>query len=153
MITILANFAGPSQHHIKYSQSHHLDPLTSRHHSYTSTTNLFLTPSIPPPKMPLWLIYHPPTAFTSPSTKRALAQEITKIYTGVGLPAFYVNVLFRPVEPSSYFIGGEERPGAGGKDFIRVTVQHIARTLYVFFPLYHTDPQCVMGCDRMRWMR
>jgi phenylpyruvate tautomerase PptA (4-oxalocrotonate tautomerase family) len=90
--------------------------------------------------MPLWIIYHPPNTFTSADTKSALAAAITRIYTAVPLPAFYVNVLFRPVEPSSFYIGGVARPSGSGENvgadesdstvpFIRITVQHIARTL------------------------
>ncbi|KAF1922105.1 putative oxalocrotonate tautomerase [Ampelomyces quisqualis] len=78
--------------------------------------------------MPLWIIYHPPSAFTSPETKRSLANEITKIYTGVGLPPFYVNVFFRPMEPADCFVGGEERPSSEKPSFIRLTMEHIART-------------------------
>jgi phenylpyruvate tautomerase PptA (4-oxalocrotonate tautomerase family) len=62
--------------------------------------------------MPLWLIFHPPTTFREEDTKRALAQKITEVYTFFGLPAFYVNVLYIPVEPSSYYIGGIARPSA-----------------------------------------
>ncbi|KAF2471674.1 uncharacterized protein BDR25DRAFT_193697, partial [Lindgomyces ingoldianus] len=79
--------------------------------------------------MPLWIIYHPPTTFTTPSTKSALSQAITKIYTAANLPAFYVNVLFIPIEPNSYYIGGVSRPSASAKPWIRITIQNIARTL------------------------
>ncbi|KAA8620038.1 Tautomerase [Pyrenophora tritici-repentis] len=51
--------------------------------------------------MPLWIIYHSPSTFASPQTKQALAASITAIYLAAGLPAFYVNVLFQPVEPTS----------------------------------------------------
>jgi phenylpyruvate tautomerase PptA (4-oxalocrotonate tautomerase family) len=60
--------------------------------------------------IPLWLIYHPPTVFQEEGTKRDLAQKITEVYTIVGLPAFYVNVIYNPVEPSNYYIGGVARP-------------------------------------------
>ncbi|RMZ66103.1 Tautomerase [Pyrenophora seminiperda CCB06] len=103
-------------------------------------------------KMPLWLIYHPPTTFTSPITKQALAASITEIYVASGLPAFYVNVLFIPVAEESYYIGGVSRPSTaaaaaagekavqgrsegGGetknreKPFIRLCIQHLARQL------------------------
>lgn len=89
--------------------------------------------------MPLWNIYHPPSTFTS--TKSALAKAITEIYTGVGLPAFYVNVYFQPIEPESCYIGGVARPSPKNEEdgpgpdsetpFIRITIQNIARTLFV----------------------
>jgi phenylpyruvate tautomerase PptA (4-oxalocrotonate tautomerase family) len=86
--------------------------------------------------MPLWIIYHPPSTFTTPSSKQALATAITEIYTGsAGLPAFYVNVFFQPIETSSFYIGGVSRPSldkdVNGNEnpFIRITMQHIARTL------------------------
>jgi phenylpyruvate tautomerase PptA (4-oxalocrotonate tautomerase family) len=89
--------------------------------------------------MPLWTIYHPPSTFTSEATKSALSAAITAIYTAAPLPAFYVVVLFQPIEPSSFYIGGTARPSAhtaanepgpdSQKPFIRITVQNIARTL------------------------
>jgi hypothetical protein len=89
--------------------------------------------------MPLWIIYHPTTTFTDASTKRAFAQAVTSIYTAVPLPAFYVNVVFQPVESTSFLIGGVARPSPhtdannpgpdSEKPFIRITIQNIARTL------------------------
>jgi phenylpyruvate tautomerase PptA (4-oxalocrotonate tautomerase family) len=86
--------------------------------------------------MPLWIIYHPPNAFTTPSSKKALAAGITEIYTSsAGLPAFYVNIFFQSIETSSFYIGGVSRPSpdkdANGNErpLIRITIQHIARTL------------------------
>ncbi|KAF2662143.1 hypothetical protein K491DRAFT_585581 [Lophiostoma macrostomum CBS 122681] len=80
--------------------------------------------------MPLWIIYHPPETFTSPTTKQALAAEITSIYTAASLPAFYVNVLFIPIPPSSFFIGGSNPPGQdSSKPWIRITIQNIARKI------------------------
>jgi phenylpyruvate tautomerase PptA (4-oxalocrotonate tautomerase family) len=94
--------------------------------------------------MPLWIIYHPSSVFTDPETKRAFAQAITDIYTAVPLPAFYVNVLFQPIEATSFYIGGVPRPSPqteanqpgpdSEKPFIRISIQNIARTMYVRFP-------------------
>jgi phenylpyruvate tautomerase PptA (4-oxalocrotonate tautomerase family) len=88
--------------------------------------------------MPLWVIYHPTTTFTNASTKKAFAESITSIYAVI-LPAFYVNVVFQPVDPSSFLIGGVARPSPHtdannpGPDsetpFIRIKIQNIARTL------------------------
>ncbi|KAI0584528.1 hypothetical protein PtrSN002B_002799 [Pyrenophora tritici-repentis] len=92
--------------------------------------------------MPLWIIYHSPSTFASPQTKQALAASITAIYLAAGLPAFYVNVLFQPVEPTSFYVGGVARPAMGVEDadadgekesrerpFVRITIQHLARQL------------------------
>lgn len=77
--------------------------------------------------MPLWLIYHPPNTFTSPSSKQALSADITKIYTSVGLPAFYVIVNFIPVPSDSTYIGGRPNDSSNGHNpFIRIQVDHIA---------------------------
>ena len=94
--------------------------------------------------MPLWIIYHPPNTFTSLADKTALANEITKLYTIVGLPRFYVNVLFQPIQPESFFIGGVPRPSPmtdankPGRDssvpMIRIKMEHLARQLYLLHP-------------------
>jgi phenylpyruvate tautomerase PptA (4-oxalocrotonate tautomerase family) len=91
--------------------------------------------------MPLWKIYHPPSTFTTPASKSALANAITEIYTAVPLPAFYVVVLFHPIEASSYYVGGVARPSESKdvetaapdseKPFIRITIENIARKMYV----------------------
>ncbi|KAL8345372.1 hypothetical protein RB601_005419 [Gaeumannomyces tritici] len=100
--------------------------------------------------MPLWLIYHPSEVFTDPESKRALAADITSIYTAVGLPrespkfgytrtpcsslsyplklaAFYVGVNFIQLPASDMFSGGE--PLAGKTPFVRISVSHVARRL------------------------
>lgn len=74
--------------------------------------------------MPLWRIFTHPTVFT-PAQKRSLAQAITKVYVEeVGLPAFYVNVLFIPLQEDELWIAGEPR-----KNFVRIVVEQIARTM------------------------
>ena len=75
--------------------------------------------------MPLWRIFYNPS--TLPADQRqSLAKAVTKLYTEppIGLPAFYVNVLFIPLQENEYFIGGEPR-----SDFVRVVIEQIARTL------------------------
>ncbi|KAH7094305.1 putative oxalocrotonate tautomerase [Paraphoma chrysanthemicola] len=89
--------------------------------------------------MPLWIIYHPPSTFTTPESKQTFAQAITNIYTQVPLPAFYVNVLFQPIAADSFYIGGVPRPSEhvaandpgpqSERPFIRIVIQNIARTL------------------------
>jgi phenylpyruvate tautomerase PptA (4-oxalocrotonate tautomerase family) len=84
--------------------------------------------------MPLWHIYHPPTAFTDPASKAALAKDITSIYTGFGMPAFYVNVFFHPIRGQDLFIGGTPQSLPSGESnsetlprpFIRLVGEHIA---------------------------
>ena len=89
--------------------------------------------------MPLWTIYHPPSTFTTEASKADLAKAITEIYTQVPMRAFYVNVLFQPIDPASFYIGGVPRPSPhternepgsdSSKPFIRITVQNIARKM------------------------
>lgn len=73
--------------------------------------------------MPLWRIFHGPGAFDA-EQKAALARDITKLYVDVGLPAFYVNVLFFAVPEESFYIGGK-----GAANFVRVSIEQIARKL------------------------
>ncbi|KAH9207955.1 putative oxalocrotonate tautomerase [Leptodontidium sp. 2 PMI_412] len=73
--------------------------------------------------MPLWMIYHPEGVFGDLATKQPLAKSITKLYTDIGLPAFYAVLIFVPVPSQNYLIGGEER---GPTPFIRFSVDHIA---------------------------
>ncbi|GEM30412.1 hypothetical protein NN3_14190 [Nocardia neocaledoniensis NBRC 108232] len=73
--------------------------------------------------MPLWHIYHPANSY-SDKDKEHFAQAITEIYTGVGLPAFYVVVLFKEIEQSSFYVGG-----AASEDTVRIVVEHLARHL------------------------
>ncbi|KAF1940208.1 hypothetical protein EJ02DRAFT_445658 [Clathrospora elynae] len=88
--------------------------------------------------MPLWMIYHPPSAFVEEDTKCAFAKAITEIYS-VKLPAFYVNVIFQPIQQTSFYVGGVARPSPhtdtnkpgpdSKKPFIRITIQNIARKI------------------------
>lgn len=71
--------------------------------------------------MPLWNIHHTPDTFT-PAEKESLAAAITDQYAAIGLPRFYVVVLFHEVSPESFFIGGTVAPTA-----VRISIDHIAR--------------------------
>lgn len=73
--------------------------------------------------MPLHRIYHPTSAFSS-ADKAALSEHITGLYTSVGLPAFYVVVLFIPFDKESFYVGGKPTDR-----FIRIVSQHLARQL------------------------
>ncbi|OSS54733.1 hypothetical protein B5807_01616 [Epicoccum nigrum] len=74
--------------------------------------------------MPLWLVFHPEGTFEDKASKEAFASDVTKIYTGVGLPAFYVVVNFIKMPENTAWVGGKaaskERP------FIRLAIEHIA---------------------------
>jgi len=56
--------------------------------------------------MPDWRIYHPSGVFTDPSEREQLSQALTSIYTGIGLPAFYVVVIFIEMPPATLYRGG-----------------------------------------------
>ncbi|MCA3725920.1 MAG: tautomerase family protein [Phenylobacterium sp.] len=71
--------------------------------------------------MPLWKIYHPPGAF-SETDKAELAESITAVY-GAVMPRFYVGIIFEPVDPTQFFVGGKP---AG--QFVRIVMEHIARS-------------------------
>ncbi|KPA36429.1 hypothetical protein FLAG1_10810 [Fusarium langsethiae] len=73
--------------------------------------------------MPLWLIFHPPGTFEDTASKRALAEDITKIYTGIGLPPFYVVANFIKLPVADVWVGGEQR---SNKPFVRIAIEHIA---------------------------
>jgi hypothetical protein len=69
------------------------------------------------------MIYHPEGTFADNDSKKALCEDITKIYTSVGLPAFYVVVQFVTMPKNTVWVGAELRDE---KPFIRIVVEHIA---------------------------
>ncbi|KAJ5392668.1 hypothetical protein N7509_008158 [Penicillium cosmopolitanum] len=73
--------------------------------------------------MPLWLIFHPAGTFEDEASRHALAQDITKIYTRIGLPAFYVVANFIKLQEGQTWVGGELHTR---KPFIRIAIEHIA---------------------------
>lgn len=75
--------------------------------------------------MPLWQIYHPANTFIDDSSKREFAQDITKMYAELGLPAFYVVSHFYRVEDSNVFVGGESNAPEKAP-FVRIVITHIA---------------------------
>ncbi|KAH7089276.1 putative oxalocrotonate tautomerase [Paraphoma chrysanthemicola] len=76
--------------------------------------------------MPLWLIFHTEDTFQDVPSKRAVTQDITKIYTSIGLPPFYVVVNFIKMATGDQWIGGEIK---SDKPFVRVAIEHIAVNL------------------------
>ncbi|MEH2083017.1 MAG: tautomerase family protein [Nostoc sp.] len=89
--------------------------------------------------MPLWQIYHPEKAF-SDEDKQAIAQHVTDMYESFMLPRFYVNVFFHALPKTSFYIGGEPCD-----DFVRVTIDHIARAIKDA----ETQQKFLKGCTRL----
>ncbi|POS76333.1 hypothetical protein DHEL01_v205284 [Diaporthe helianthi] len=77
--------------------------------------------------MPLWLIFHSEGTFEDVASKEALAADITKIYTSIGLPPFYVVTNFIKMPTGSMLVGG--RVITKEKPFIRFAIEHIAVNL------------------------
>jgi phenylpyruvate tautomerase PptA (4-oxalocrotonate tautomerase family) len=73
--------------------------------------------------MPLWRIYSSPGVFSA-EDRAGLARSITALYTNLGLPAFYVNVIFIDVPGQNFFIGGQST-----NNMIRVSIEHVARAM------------------------
>jgi phenylpyruvate tautomerase PptA (4-oxalocrotonate tautomerase family) len=58
--------------------------------------------------MPLYTVYYPPPSL-APVDRAFIARWITKSHVSVtGAPAFLVKVIFVPLDPTSYFSGGEQ---------------------------------------------
>jgi hypothetical protein len=72
--------------------------------------------------MPLWQIYHPAGTYEDQASKTSFAEDITKMYTALDLPAFYVVTQFIPLPKEDILVGGKliEKP------FIRVVINHVA---------------------------
>lgn len=73
--------------------------------------------------MPFWRIYHPANAY-SEEEKQAFSEIVTSMYANVPIPKFYVVCLFEEVSPGTLFVGGKRND-----NFVRVHIDHIARTL------------------------
>ncbi|KAF2663001.1 hypothetical protein K491DRAFT_672819 [Lophiostoma macrostomum CBS 122681] len=74
--------------------------------------------------MPLWNIYHTESAFQDEDSRKALSKAITDMYVNnVGLPPFYVVVVFEPFPKGKLYVGGDHPK----KPFVRITIAHIAK--------------------------
>lgn len=73
--------------------------------------------------MPLWRIFSHADTFT-PAQRTAFAKDITEYYVDKGLPAFYVNVFFIPLEAGQCFVGGIPK-----KKFVRIAIERVAGTI------------------------
>ncbi|MCJ1424522.1 hypothetical protein MMC29_002410 [Sticta canariensis] len=71
-------------------------------------------------KRRLWRIFSHSSNFNT-SQKQALAKSITSFYTRGALATFYVDVVFVPVEPNSFYVGGKQ-----AANMVRIAVEHIA---------------------------
>lgn len=71
--------------------------------------------------MPIWNFVLP-ASILSREEKDAMAHKITKIYTGSGLPAFYVHIFF-----DEYPIGGYYNGAKTPAESILLTISHVAR--------------------------
>jgi hypothetical protein len=101
-----------------------LDPNLSFHALSTSFAARAGQPNTFPFKMPLWRIYSHEDTFNE-EQKVGLSKSITSFYSpgpDVGMPEFYVNVVFVPLPNNHIFIGGKPN-----NNFVRITVEHIAR--------------------------
>ncbi|KAJ5698937.1 hypothetical protein N7462_000942 [Penicillium macrosclerotiorum] len=78
--------------------------------------------------MPLWQIYHPAGTFEDDASKQSFAEDITKMYMELGLPAFYVVTHFYQMKANDVYIGGKPKQGAD-KPFVRIVITHIAITM------------------------
>lgn len=71
--------------------------------------------------MPLWDIVTSANALTK-EDKQTIVDGITKIYTKVGLPAFYVVIRFSERSTGDLFVGGKYHPS-----HVVLQVYHLAR--------------------------
>ncbi|KAE8309936.1 hypothetical protein BDV41DRAFT_546450 [Aspergillus transmontanensis] len=77
--------------------------------------------------MPIWSFKSSRGAL-SEQDKTDLVKDITRLYTKVDLPAFFVNVQFVEMGPTEMFVGGESR-----SNFVNLSIVHIARTFKTEF--------------------
>ncbi|MEJ7928312.1 tautomerase family protein, partial [Sphingobium sp. AN641] len=73
--------------------------------------------------MPFWRIYHPENAYST-EEKHRFSEIVTSLYTNIPIPKFYVVCFFEEVKNGNLFVGGED-----SQNFVRVHIDHIARTL------------------------
>ncbi|KAK0192905.1 putative oxalocrotonate tautomerase [Armillaria mellea] len=71
--------------------------------------------------MPLHRFFIPSNLY-SDEDKQTLSKAITDLYVKIGLPEFYVVVLFIEVPRHGYFVGGKATD-----NFVRVVVHHLAK--------------------------
>ncbi|EOD52782.1 hypothetical protein UCRNP2_402 [Neofusicoccum parvum UCRNP2] len=79
--------------------------------------------------MPKWTIHHPDNVFTDLNERQALAQALTKMYTDVGLPPFYVAVIFIPHKSGAMYRGDLRlsQPDLEKPPYIYLSFTHVAK--------------------------
>ncbi|KAF0317092.1 hypothetical protein GQ607_015679 [Colletotrichum asianum] len=85
---------------------------------------MFSSPHPPPPQfgnIPKWIFNCAAGTFTA-DDKKQIADGMTKIYTSVGLPAFYCHTHFIELAPENTYAGGQRQT-----NFTTVSIYHIAR--------------------------
>jgi hypothetical protein len=86
--------------------------------------------------MPRWVTHHLKHAFGDEKSKKSFSQDITKLYTDIGLPAFYVVIVLTEVSDVNMYVGGDQT----SEPFIRIVVDHIAvrvdAPLKIYKPIY-----------------
>jgi hypothetical protein len=78
--------------------------------------------------MPTHYIYHSPGAFSDEDMEE-MAERITAIYVKFGLPAFYANIMFIPLEQKKFYVGG--KPNVGSKN-VRIAIEHVSLHIQYF---------------------
>ena len=79
--------------------------------------------------MPVWDCHYPARGL-SQQQRQTLANNITRIYTNLGLPPFYVQVRFHEAAPSSFFVGGQDYSSTSSSSHKDAGIQiiHVARS-------------------------
>ena len=72
--------------------------------------------------MPFWKVFHSSQTLANATDKEAIAKAATEFYVGVGLPAFYVQVVFIPIADNFFFVAGQSKSKS-----IMIEIDHVAR--------------------------
>lgn len=78
--------------------------------------------------MPLW-DFHYTGGGLSVAEREQLSTQITKMYTSVGMPAFYVQVRFQEMTSNTLYIGGEDQSTTetSSSKYAAIQIYHVAR--------------------------
>ncbi|VUC30898.1 unnamed protein product [Clonostachys rosea] len=102
--------------------------------------------------MPKWVFNHTEGAFSF-EDKHIIAQGMAKIYSAVGLPAFYANTQFFELPKDNLFTGGEIPDHA----VTTLAIYHLARTFQsdeiqdYFFKAVDDLIRPIMKKNNTRW--
>ena len=84
--------------------------------------------------MPLHRFYVPPGLYTA-EDKAKLSEAITAIY--VGIPRFYVVVIFIEVDKDNFYVGGKPTD-----NFVRILIHHLARQFSKYVIISERETRC-----------